>query len=109
MMLTGMVSGRIQAWLHYPMFFAFVLLASIPPSSSRGSRHFGHRTRQQPKRRPRNQDAVPEERICAPCPPKCAFDFAAVRISPTKKTVPVNFLRFLPVCALDGRGRVLAS
>jgi PAT family beta-lactamase induction signal transducer AmpG len=31
MMLTGMVSGRIQAWLHYPMFFAFVLLASIPP------------------------------------------------------------------------------
>jgi PAT family beta-lactamase induction signal transducer AmpG len=31
MMLTGMVSGRIQTWLHYPMFFGFVLLASIPP------------------------------------------------------------------------------
>ena len=31
MMLTGMVSGRIQAALHYPNFFLFVLLASIPP------------------------------------------------------------------------------
>jgi PAT family beta-lactamase induction signal transducer AmpG len=31
MMLTGMASGRIQVWLHYPMFFAFVLAASIPP------------------------------------------------------------------------------
>jgi PAT family beta-lactamase induction signal transducer AmpG len=31
MMLTGMVSGQIQTALHYPMFFAFVLLASIPP------------------------------------------------------------------------------
>jgi MFS transporter, PAT family, beta-lactamase induction signal transducer AmpG len=31
MMLTGMVSGRIQAFLHYPNFFLFVLLASIPP------------------------------------------------------------------------------
>jgi hypothetical protein len=31
MMLTGMVSGRIQTALHYPMFFAFVLLASVPP------------------------------------------------------------------------------
>ncbi len=31
MMLTGMVSGRIQTALHYPMFFAFVLAASIPP------------------------------------------------------------------------------
>ena len=31
MMLTGMVSGRIQTVLHYPMFFAFVLAASIPP------------------------------------------------------------------------------
>ena len=31
MMLTGMVSGRIQPALHYPMFFAFVLVASIPP------------------------------------------------------------------------------
>lgn len=31
MMLTGMLSGRIQAALHYPMFFAFVLLASVPP------------------------------------------------------------------------------
>jgi len=31
MMLTGMVSGRIQTTLHYPNFFLFVLLASIPP------------------------------------------------------------------------------
>ena len=31
MMLTGMVSGRIQAALHYQNFFLFVLLASIPP------------------------------------------------------------------------------
>jgi PAT family beta-lactamase induction signal transducer AmpG len=31
MMLTGMVSGRIQTALHYPSFFLFVLLASIPP------------------------------------------------------------------------------
>ena len=31
MMLTGMVSGRIQTALHYPAFFAFVLAASIPP------------------------------------------------------------------------------
>jgi MFS transporter, PAT family, beta-lactamase induction signal transducer AmpG len=31
MMLTGMVSGRIQAALHYPGFFLFVLLVSIPP------------------------------------------------------------------------------
>jgi len=31
MMLTGMVSGRLQAWLHYPTFFAFVLAASVPP------------------------------------------------------------------------------
>ena len=31
MMLTGMVSGRIQTALHYPNFFLFVLLASIPP------------------------------------------------------------------------------
>jgi PAT family beta-lactamase induction signal transducer AmpG len=31
MMLTGMVSGRIQAYLNYPNFFLFVLLASIPP------------------------------------------------------------------------------
>jgi PAT family beta-lactamase induction signal transducer AmpG len=31
MMLTGMVSGRIQTALHYPMFFAFVLMVSIPP------------------------------------------------------------------------------
>jgi PAT family beta-lactamase induction signal transducer AmpG len=31
MMLTGMVSGRIQAWLGYQAFFGFVLLASIPP------------------------------------------------------------------------------
>jgi PAT family beta-lactamase induction signal transducer AmpG len=31
MMLTGMVSGHIQVRLQYPMFFAFVLLASIPP------------------------------------------------------------------------------
>jgi PAT family beta-lactamase induction signal transducer AmpG len=31
MMLTGMVSGRIQTALHYPMFFAFVLAASVPP------------------------------------------------------------------------------
>ena len=31
MMLTGMVSGRIQAALHYPTFFLFVLLASILP------------------------------------------------------------------------------
>ena len=30
MMLTGMVSGRIQAALHYQRFFLFVLLASIP-------------------------------------------------------------------------------
>jgi len=31
MMLTGMVSGTLQEYLHYPMFFLFVLLASIPP------------------------------------------------------------------------------
>jgi MFS transporter, PAT family, beta-lactamase induction signal transducer AmpG len=31
MMLTGMVSGHIQERLHYPAFFLFVLLASIPP------------------------------------------------------------------------------
>jgi PAT family beta-lactamase induction signal transducer AmpG len=31
MMLTGMASGHIQVRLQYPMFFAFVLLASIPP------------------------------------------------------------------------------
>jgi PAT family beta-lactamase induction signal transducer AmpG len=31
MMLAGMVSGRIQAALHYQNFFLFVLLASIPP------------------------------------------------------------------------------
>ena len=31
MMLTGMVSGRIQAALHYPNFFLFVLLGSILP------------------------------------------------------------------------------
>ena len=31
MMLTGMVSGRIQTWLGYQAFFGFVLLASIPP------------------------------------------------------------------------------
>jgi MFS transporter, PAT family, beta-lactamase induction signal transducer AmpG len=31
MMLTGMVSGRLQTALHYPNFFAFVLVASIPP------------------------------------------------------------------------------
>jgi PAT family beta-lactamase induction signal transducer AmpG len=31
MMLTGMVSGRIQAWLGYQAFFGFVLLASLPP------------------------------------------------------------------------------
>jgi len=31
MMLTGMVSGRLQTALHYPMFFAFVLAASVPP------------------------------------------------------------------------------
>jgi PAT family beta-lactamase induction signal transducer AmpG len=31
MMLTGMVSGHIQAWLGYQAFFGFVLLASIPP------------------------------------------------------------------------------
>jgi PAT family beta-lactamase induction signal transducer AmpG len=31
MMLTGMVSGQIQTALHYPMFFAFVLAASVPP------------------------------------------------------------------------------
>jgi PAT family beta-lactamase induction signal transducer AmpG len=31
MMLTGMVSGRLQESLHYPNFFLFVLLASIPP------------------------------------------------------------------------------
>jgi MFS transporter, PAT family, beta-lactamase induction signal transducer AmpG len=31
MMLTGMVSGRIQAALNYPNFFLFVLFASIPP------------------------------------------------------------------------------
>jgi PAT family beta-lactamase induction signal transducer AmpG len=30
MMLTGMISGRIQATLHYPNFFLFVLLASVP-------------------------------------------------------------------------------
>jgi PAT family beta-lactamase induction signal transducer AmpG len=30
MMLTGMVSGRIQEYLHYPMFFAFVLVVTIP-------------------------------------------------------------------------------
>lgn len=30
MMLTGMVSGKIQEHLHYPMFFAFVVVASIP-------------------------------------------------------------------------------
>jgi PAT family beta-lactamase induction signal transducer AmpG len=30
MMLTGMVSGKIQEYLHYPMFFAFVVVASIP-------------------------------------------------------------------------------
>lgn len=30
MMLTGMVSGKIQERLHYPMFFAFVVVASIP-------------------------------------------------------------------------------
>jgi PAT family beta-lactamase induction signal transducer AmpG len=30
MMLTGMVSGKIQAALHYQSFFLFVLLASIP-------------------------------------------------------------------------------
>ncbi|MBN2574512.1 MAG: MFS transporter [Deltaproteobacteria bacterium] len=30
MMLTGMVSGKIQAALHYHNFFLFVLLASIP-------------------------------------------------------------------------------
>jgi hypothetical protein len=26
-----MVSGQIQTTLHYPMFFAFVLTASVPP------------------------------------------------------------------------------
>ncbi len=31
MMLTGMISGRIQAALQYRSFFLFVLLASIPP------------------------------------------------------------------------------
>jgi PAT family beta-lactamase induction signal transducer AmpG len=31
MMLTGMVSGRIQAWLGYQAFFGLVLLASLPP------------------------------------------------------------------------------
>ena len=31
MMLTGMISGRIQAALQYPNFFLFVLLVSIPP------------------------------------------------------------------------------
>ena len=31
MMLTGMVSGQIQAWLGYRAFFGFVLLASLPP------------------------------------------------------------------------------
>jgi PAT family beta-lactamase induction signal transducer AmpG len=31
MMLTGMASGHIQVRLQYPLFFAFVLLASIPP------------------------------------------------------------------------------
>jgi MFS transporter, PAT family, beta-lactamase induction signal transducer AmpG len=31
MMLTGMVSGRIQEWLGYQAFFVFVLLASVPP------------------------------------------------------------------------------
>jgi MFS transporter, PAT family, beta-lactamase induction signal transducer AmpG len=30
MMLGGIVSGKIQEHLHYPMFFAFVVLASIP-------------------------------------------------------------------------------
>jgi PAT family beta-lactamase induction signal transducer AmpG len=31
MTLTGFVSGYIQTALHYPNFFLFVLLASIPP------------------------------------------------------------------------------
>jgi PAT family beta-lactamase induction signal transducer AmpG len=31
MMLTGIVSGRIQTWLGYQAFFGFVLLASLPP------------------------------------------------------------------------------
>jgi PAT family beta-lactamase induction signal transducer AmpG len=31
MMLTGMISGRIQAALQYPNFFLFVLLVSMPP------------------------------------------------------------------------------
>jgi PAT family beta-lactamase induction signal transducer AmpG len=31
MMLTGMASGKIQAYLNYPNFFLFVLLASLPP------------------------------------------------------------------------------
>jgi hypothetical protein len=31
MMVTGMVSGRIQAYLNYPNFFLFVLFASVPP------------------------------------------------------------------------------
>jgi PAT family beta-lactamase induction signal transducer AmpG len=31
MTLTGFVSGYIQTALHYPMFFAFVLAASVPP------------------------------------------------------------------------------
>jgi MFS transporter, PAT family, beta-lactamase induction signal transducer AmpG len=30
MMLTGIVSGKIQEHLHYPMFFAFVVAVSIP-------------------------------------------------------------------------------
>ena len=30
MMFTGMISGRLQEWLGYPLFFSGVLLASVP-------------------------------------------------------------------------------